>query len=321
VSSSGGSSAGVLIGIIVAVVVCLLIIVVVIVVITRSRRRKTSAPLSVPIDVPLEKKIKYKSAKDIGLSFDQNPAHRKTMEDEHVMIDGFADHEDWGFFAIYDGHGGRGVVEFVAHNLHINLLDGLKGGTDPREALAKAFSKTDQQIVDKNIQKSGSTAVVALLYTKEEEGVKQRMLCVANIGDTNAVLRRGDGDAKQLTVEHNAAKNEKEVQRIQEGGAFVVQGKVAGSLSVTRAFGDLELKKWVIPDPHIKSLKLMPTDTHLILACDGLWDVVTFKEVTDYLYKSYQQGTRDPTTLSEQLVKLALDKGSKDNVSVMVIEL
>ena len=34
------------------------------------------------------------------------------------MIDKFAGHNDWGFFAIYDGHGGREVVEYVAHHLH-----------------------------------------------------------------------------------------------------------------------------------------------------------------------------------------------------------
>jgi serine/threonine protein phosphatase PrpC len=34
------------------------------------------------------------------------------------MIDAFGNRDDYGFFAVYDGHGGRGVVEFVAHHLH-----------------------------------------------------------------------------------------------------------------------------------------------------------------------------------------------------------
>jgi len=37
-----------------------------------------------------------------------------------------------------------------------------------------------------------------------------------------------------LTVEHNAGVNQQEVKRIQDAGAFVVMGKVAGVLSVTR---------------------------------------------------------------------------------------
>jgi len=83
-------------------------------------------------------------------------------------------------------------------------------------------------------------------------------------------LKRGK-EAKVLTVEHNAEKNQKEVQRIQEMGAYVVMGKVAGVLSVTRAFGDLDLRPYVISDPYIKNIKLKTEeDTHLIIACDGV---------------------------------------------------
>jgi len=81
------------------------------------------------------------------------------------------------------------------------------------------------------------------------------------------------------------------------------------------------LKKYVIPDPHIKTLKLQETDTHLVLACDGLWEVVPKEKVMELLWKSYQEGTHDPTALAEILVKKALESGSKDNVSVMVIQL
>ena len=79
---------------------------------------------------------------------------------------------------------------------------------------------------------------------KAQDGT--RLLTIANIGDTNAVIRHGDGKAEQLTVEHNAAVNQQEVKRIQDAGAFVVMGKVAGVLSVTRAFGDLDLKTYVL---------------------------------------------------------------------------
>ena len=35
-----------------------------------------------------------------------------------MIIDGFGGKEDQGYFAIYDGHGGRGAVDFTAKNLH-----------------------------------------------------------------------------------------------------------------------------------------------------------------------------------------------------------
>lgn len=40
------------------------------------------------------------------------------IQDEHVIVDGFGGTPDQGYFAIYDGHGGRGAVEFTAANLH-----------------------------------------------------------------------------------------------------------------------------------------------------------------------------------------------------------
>lgn len=54
-------------------------------------------------------------------------------------------------------------------------------------------------------------------------------------------------------------------------------GKVAGVLSVTRAFGDTDVKPYVTAEPHLKTVKLDPSDTHLIIACDGLWDVTKVK--------------------------------------------
>ena len=96
----------------------------------RDKRRRPEVRTEV---VPLEPiKSKFKSVKDLGLAYDQNPAHRKEMEDEHIMLDCFAGKENWGYFAIYDGyvfifvlkeskkrHTGRNVEEFEAeHFIH-----------------------------------------------------------------------------------------------------------------------------------------------------------------------------------------------------------
>lgn len=39
-------------------------------------------------------------------------------KDAHVTFDGFGGEPTTGYFAVYDGHGGRGAVEFVRDNLH-----------------------------------------------------------------------------------------------------------------------------------------------------------------------------------------------------------
>jgi serine/threonine protein phosphatase PrpC len=72
-----------------------------------------------------------------------------------------------------------------------------------------------------------------------------------------------------MSFDHKA--NEpSEVKRIRAIGGYVIQGKVAGSLAVSRAFGDAELKDWVISEPFTKDTTLKPGDKALILACDGV---------------------------------------------------
>jgi len=101
-----------------------------------------------------------------------------------------------------------------------------------------------------------------------------------------------------------------------------------GILSVTRAFGDPELKQWVIADPYITETELKPTDTHLIVACDGvtnstlysnltffqLWDVCTDQEAIDEIlkYKTAQD-------MSNALLRLAMERRTRDNITILVI--
>lgn len=56
------------------------------------------------------------------------------------------------------------------------------------------------------------------------------------------------------------------------------------------------------------------TDSFLILACDGLWDVCTDQQACD-LIKDIQ----DPQVAATTLVKHALQVGSSDNLSVLVV--
>ena len=76
----------------------------------------------------------------------------------------------------------------------------------------------------------------------------------------------------------------------------------------------------VICDPQIQNISIDQENSNsfLIIACDGLWDVVTFQEACDVTWDAFQRGEKN---LAEGLVKLALQKKSKDNVSVMVIRL
>jgi serine/threonine protein phosphatase PrpC len=74
---------------------------------------------------------------------------------------------------------------------------------------------------------------------------------------------------------------------------FFPQPNQQGILSVSRAFGDFTLEPYIIVDPFISQPIVLSDETpngYLILACDGLWDVVTDEEATE-LIKSIPDAT------------------------------
>jgi serine/threonine protein phosphatase PrpC len=52
--------------------------------------------------------------------------------------------------------------------------------------------------------------------------------------------------------------------------------RVQDSLAVSRAFGDILLKKWVISEPDIRKVQLTVDCDFLVMASDGLWNKVHF---------------------------------------------
>lgn len=69
-----------------------------------------------------------------------------------------------------------------------------------------------------------------------------------------------------------------------QAGGFVAEGRINGSLNLSRALGDMEYKQsrdlgphaqMVTAVPEVRHLPLEPGDEFLILACDGIWDVLS----------------------------------------------
>ena len=85
-------------------------------------------------------------------------------------------------------------------------------------------------------------------------------------------------------------------------------------MAVSRALGDHALKKYVISEPNFWEGDLTPADTFLLIACDGLWDVVDDQESVDIV-----ANITTAKEMSEALVSEALKRGSKDNISVIAV--
>ncbi len=248
---------------------------------------------------------------------------RPTMEDEHVALR-FS--QMMSFFAVYDGHGGRQVAAFLKDNLHLylrNLVpstvkrDGTSAGTVAamETALKEAIQLADTDVAEKVEGSMGCGATVGVVVIRSGKG--HRMVHVANCGDVRAVLCRGS-QAMRLSVDHKADADAERI-RIEAAGGHVIGKRVQGVLAVARAVGDHALKKFVISEPYISSTMLEERDTHLILACDGLWDVMSDQDACDMI-RDMPEDT-PCLTIAKQLIVKATALRSTDNISVIVLRL
>jgi len=106
-------------------------------------------------------------------------------------------------------------------------------------------------------------------------------------------------------------------------------------MAVARAFGDFDYKSnptlgpeqqavTVIPD--VKTFVRSPKDLYLVLACDGIWDVMSNEQVADFVVHhvdklvAADEGDVLPK-VGDLLLAECLNLGSKDNMSVIIVSL
>lgn len=148
------------------------------------------------------------------------------------------------------------------------------------EAIRLAFLRTNEEFrkLSKPTEKSGTTATVAMVFP--------RQLMVANVGDSRAIVCCDEGGRPiQLTVDHTASL-EDERKRLRSLGARVVNRgvwRLEGELALSRSIGDLAYDRFLSRDPHVVTRELGGSLEFMVLASDGLWDVMTNDEVVEFV--------------------------------------
>lgn len=149
-------------------------------------------------------------------------------------------------------------------------------------------------------QSCGCTAVVAALITEPTP-----TLVVGNAGDSRCVLSR-NGIAVRMTVDHKPMQV-RELKRIRLAGGTVANGRVDSNLNLSRSLGDLHYKRnlklspgeqKISPVPDLTFIPLCNEDDFIILACDGIWDVMTEQQCVTHVQTQW-------TRIKKEL----LDKG------------
>ena len=162
---------------------------------------------------------------------------------------------------------------------------------------------------------------------------RELVLYMANAGDCRAVLSH-EGLAVNLTQDHKP-KVEAEKARIEAAGGWIANGRLNGVLGVSRAFGDAEHKAprcqaaWgsefssdpLTAAPEVTGVVLCPGDEFLIIASDGLWDVLSSQEAVNFTRRFLVERSQDVQLAAAALVKKAMTLSTVDNTSVAIIGL
>ncbi|KAF3444084.1 hypothetical protein FNV43_RR13774 [Rhamnella rubrinervis] len=258
-------------------------------------------------------KGKSKLLKHITHGFHMVKGKSKHAMEDYVVSE-FKKVNDYelGLFAIFDGHLGHDVANYLQHHLFDNILKEPDFWTETETAIKRAYSRTDDEILDKVISlgKGGSTAVTAILINGQK-------LVVANVGDSRAVVSK-NGVAQQLSVDHEPSK---EKRLIESRGGFVSNlpgdvPRVDGQLAVARAFGDKSLKIHLSSEPDIEVINIEEDTEFIILASDGVWKVMSNQDAVDSI-----KNIKDAQAAAKHLIEEALSKKSKDDISCIVVKL
>lgn len=265
----------------------------------------------------------YQLSYSVGVAENKNANFRRTMEDVHTYVENFASRLDWGYFAIFDGHAGNQASKWCGSNLHSIIEKKIleDENKDVRDVLNDSFVYADKHINSQLEGNSGCTAAVGILRWEVPDNLPselidlyqhKRMLYTANVGDTRIVLFR-NGHSVRLTYDHKAS-DSIEMQRVEQAGGLIMKSRVNGMLAVTRSLGDKFFDSLVVGNPFTTSVEITTDDRFLILACDGLWDVIDDQEACEMI-----KDMDNSNEAAKTLVRHALENGTTDNVTVMVI--
>jgi serine/threonine protein phosphatase PrpC len=235
---------------------------------------------------------------------------------------------DIQMYAIYDGHAGKDVADYLKVNLapklayHLLNID-FNDQQLIKQIINKVYIDIDRQMNDLHLN-SGSTANAVLR--------KGNRLYIINIADSRAIIFNLEGRLLLETIDHDGD-NLSEKTRVESLGGVIYNGRIAGSLMVTRAFGDFIFKRksssnydpqgWVSVIPDIFTFDITPNSS-LLIASDGLWaGQYNDSQTVVNLIKSLPQ---DVSTLCESIAKegkrnYPTDAHYKDDITVILIRL
>lgn len=204
---------------------------------------------------------------------------------------------------IYDGHGGSFVSEYLSTVIPAYYVN--------TQSLTQSHVNKIHNIIQSKLESkyykqaytAGSTCLIVIR--------KQNQLEIVNLGDSRCVLCKNN-IAIPLTKDHKPNWPDEYNRITGLGGTIYQDGEDyrIGALSVSRSFGDFDNAPYIEHKPDLFTHQITTQDQFLIIACDGLWDVMSNQDAVNYILINKCN--------AHQLAQHAIDIGSSDNVSVIV---
>ncbi|CDJ63734.1 protein phosphatase 2C, putative [Eimeria necatrix] len=258
----------------------------------------------------------------------------KRKQDEDALLVHAPSHwqHNVRFKAIFDGHGGSAVSRTcVAQfcNIFGNMPD-----------LSPESFKRTSLMLDAVIQadpvrheRGGSTGLIVAIE-RPDERVPKFKIHVSNIGDSRAFILHRNGNYTIMSKDHKP-NDPQEVARISRAGGFVSRVRkvyrVDGTLSVSRAFGDIRMKsnaslpateQKVVAIPDVRTFEAYEGD-YIFMACDGMFEApgMSWDYVANLLQRELQNTNDNLVETAFRMLNTAYLLGSADNISIVLTKL
>lgn len=182
----------------------------------------------------------------------------------------------------------------------------------------------------------------------------------ANVGDSRCVVGTSDRKAISLSEDHKPSLKDEKKRILAAGninilipdknisltvnyrctvdislstaGGTVSMDRVNGELAMSRALGDYQYKMNVNLDDDKQMVSCYPdiathvrssVDHLLVLACDGVWDVMSNVDSLNFLQDIVLEEDKEISSaaMADALIELAFGAGSTDNISAIIVKL
>ena len=287
---------------------------------------------------------------------DQNISYCSTMEDKSKSIENFNNNKKQMVFQLFDGYKGEEVSNYLQQNFtHIykQYLEENKGNI-PR-SLVKSFKEIDEKIkkLENCEGKSSTGTVIHIIW----ENKNKLMVYTGNVGNTRASLvspvyvikltqEQPTPETKIKNLKNRYKKNiknnilRKKSDNEEDEKKFKIFGKYKMDEDEEiekdkkygyKRFNRLKYKKekninkneesedkLIECIPYIAKMEidLGIKNQYLFLASDGIWDKVDEEEIQQTI-----NNIKDTEQLCSNIVKNALHRDTKDNISIFSIKL